>query len=886
MTLLRRFASLLRGLLRRDQAERDLHDELEAFVDMAAADEAGAGASPDEARRLARLRLGGVEQVKEQVRTGRHGAWLDEIARDVRYAVRTAAKSPGFTFVVVLTLALGIGVNTAMFSLIDALMLRRLPVRDARQLVLVEMGERGHEEPHLSYAIVRALANRGDIFATAAGFSSWRFTVGPPGSVGHVSGALVTGAYYETLGLSPVAGRLLTREDDETGSPLVAVISYRYWTRQFASRPDVAGEMLTIGGRPVTIVGVSPRGFVGATVGSVADITMPVAALARVYPEAASLLEPGNFWLRMLARPASGVSVREATARIDALWPQIADSLIAPHWPATRRKAMAVAVFHLSPGETGWTGLRDRYATPLLVLMGAVAIVLLIACGNVASLLLARASARQREMAVRLAIGAGRVRVARQWLIESTLLALTGGTLGLLLAWFTGRLLINLLSTGPTDVVLDLTPNVRVLGFTFAAAMATAIGFGTAPALHATAAPPSAVLKADARMSGPPSRLLPSLVIGQVALSLVLLVGAGLFVRTLGNLQSVDPGFHSQGVLLVDFVARRTALSPDLLNLDEIRRIPGVVSAGVSTHTPLSGSIWSEPAVPAGQLLPERDNAFLVGAGTGFLDVMQVRLLAGREFTDGDIADRPAVAMINEEYVRRYFPDRNPVGERLSATVRGERREMEIVGVTANTIIDSLRSEPSPTVYVAYAQLPGNLPSTLAIRVSGSLAAASTAIQQAIQKRTPNVPVEVRALSAQVSSRIVQERMLATLATGFGLLALVLVSIGLYGLLAYSVARRIKEIGIRMALGAERHRVIVLIMRSAARLVLAGIVLGIPAALMASRSVESLLFGLESTDMTILGGAIALLVATAQLAVALPARRASRVNPLTALRHD
>ena len=335
---------------------------------------------------------------------------------------------------------------------------------------------------------------------------------------------------------------ILIRADDEPDAPLVAVISYGYWGRQFANRPDVAGQTLAIGGAPVTIVGVSPRGFVGANVGESADITMPVAALPRISPEAAGLLERGNFWLRMLARPAAGLSAEQATARLNAVWRQIAEPLIAPHWPATRRTAMADQALELWPGGTGWTYLRDQYTRPLLVLMGAVAVVLLIACANVASLLLARASARQREMAARLALGASRARLVRQLLIESALLSLTGAALGLALAWLAGRFLINLLATGPADVVFDLTPNAHVLGFTVAAALATGIAFGTAPALQAAAAEPSGALKADARMTGSPSRLLPALVSGQVALSIVLLVGAGLFVRTLQNLQAVDPG--------------------------------------------------------------------------------------------------------------------------------------------------------------------------------------------------------------------------------------------------------------------------------------------------------------------------------------------------------
>jgi predicted permease len=884
-TLLHRVVSIFHWLIHRKKVDQELNDELETFVHMAAADQIRDGATPEEARRMALMHLGGVEQAKERVRTARHGAWLDEIGRDVRYAARNCASNPGFTLVVVLTLALGIGANTAIFSLIDALMLRSLPVRDPQQLVQVKMGEPAKPAEHFSYPIARALADRNDIFSTAAGFSGgWPFNVGSPGSVVVVRGALVTGAFYDTLGLNPAEGRLLTRSDDESGAPLVAVISYGYWERQYGARPDVVGQTLTIGGVPVTIVGVSPRGFVGANVGEIADITMPIAAIPQIQPESARLLERGNVWLRVLARPAPGVSESQATARLNAVWRQVSETLISPGWPAFLRKNMADAVFQLSPGGTGWTVLRDQYTRPLVVLMAVVSVVLLIACANVASLLAARASSRQREITVRLAIGASRARIVRQLLIESTLVSLMGAAVGLALAWLTSRFLVTLISSGPFDVMVDLSPNLHVLGFTTALGIATALAFGTAPALQATAADPSSALRADTRTTTLPSRLLPVLVSGQVALSLVLLVGAGLFVRTLENVQSVDPGFKSEGVLLVDLNTRRDPLSLNFL--DDLRQAPGVVSASMSTHTPFNGAIWSEMAVPAGQRLPERENALFVGAAPGFFATMQIRLLAGREFLDRDTVDHPAVAIVNRTYAQRYFPDQNPVGQHLSAMVRGQRTDLEIVAVAESAHTAALRTTPRSMVYVAYAQLSGNLPTTLTFRVAGSLAQTSAAIRRMLQAKVPNAPIDVRPLSAQVNAVMIRERMMATLAGGFGLLAVVLACVGLYGLLACGVARRIKEIGIRMALGAERRRVVTLVVARATRLVLVGIAVGLPAALWASRWIESMLFGLKPTDSVAIGGAIAMLIITAQVAVYIPAWRASRVDPLAALRHE
>ena len=888
MTVLYRLASVLRWLFNRSRAEQGLDDELQAFLDLSAAEKMRDGLPPAAARRLAILELGGVEQAKERVRTYRHGAWLDEMGRDVRYAVRMFVRNPGFTVVIVLTLALGIGANTAIFSLIDALMLRWLPVHNPQQLVQVTLhapGTRGAGGGIFSYAIVRALADQHDVFAGVAGFNGFfSFDVGSANSIHRVPGAVVTGGYHETLGLNPVIGRLFAREDDEAGAPLVAVISYGYWERRLARSPAAVGQTVRINGVPVTIVGVTPRGFVGATVGSIADITIAAAALPQVSPSAAPLLGPGNFWLRVLARPRAGMPIAQTTARLNAVWPQISDPVIAAHWPAARRKAIADSVFQLSPGGTGWTHLREVYRKPLFVLMGVVGLVLLIACANVASLLLARASARQKEIAVRLAIGAGRGRIARQLLIESTLLSLIGAAFGIALAWVSGRFLVTMISTGPEQIVFDLRPNWQILGFTSAVAIATGVLFGLAPALQTSGAGPSATLNENARMSRSRSRLLPSLVSAQVALSLVLLAGAGLFVRTLHNLQNLDPGFSADGVLLVDLEGRPAAVRQELL--EDVRRLPGVVSASLSTHTPLNGSVWSDPVVPLGQPIPEGDNAYFIGAGPRFFATMQIHLVAGREFTESDTAESPAVAVVNEAIAQQYFANQNPVGQYLSASVRGRRRDLEIVGLARNTNAAGLRAAPPRTVYVAYAQLTGDIPATLAVRATGPVGRVASALQQAVQAKVPGTSIEARPLSAQVEATIVRERMMATLAGGFGLLALALACVGLYGLLAYSVAQRTREIGIRMALGAQRARVAALVLKGGARLVLIGIALGLPAAWAASRWVQSMLFGLTPTDPVAIGGAIALLVTAAHLAAYLPARRASRVDPLVALRHE
>jgi predicted permease len=545
------------------------------------------------------------------------------------------------------------------------------------------------------------------------------------------------------------------------------------------------------------------------------------------------------------------------------------------------------AVVELVPGGTGWTYLREMYVRPLRVLMAVVAVVLLIACANVASLLLARATARQKEIAVRLAIGAGRGRIVRQLLVESALLSFAGAACGVGLASTTGRFLLDRLSTGPASVELDLTPNWHVLVFTAGVAVVTAILFGLAPALQATSFGPSSALKQETRSSASRSRLLPWLVTAQVALSLVLLVGTGLFVRTVQNLQRFDPGFARDGVLLVDFDGKQPQWSVELL--EEIRRMPGVASASLSTHTPLSGWTWSEAVVPAGRPLPNQDNAVLIGASPGFFATMRIPVLSGREFTGQDSAASTAVAVINERYAQRHFPGLNPVGLHLTARLAGAPRDLEIVGLVKNTNTRSLRVASPSIVYLAYAQLPGDRldrAATLEIRTAGRLGEITPSVRQALQSRFPDAAVTAGALSAQVDASFVQERMMATLAGGFGLLALGLASVGIYGLLAYGVARRTKEIGIHMALGAQRTRVIGLVLRGARRSLLIGLAIGLPAALGASRWVESMLFGLKPSDPVAIAAAVALLTAVAYAAAYVPALRASRVDPMVALRHE
>jgi predicted permease len=839
--------------------------------------------------------LGNLTSVAEDTRAVWSWTWLEQFCRDVQYAFRTMRHNPGFTVTVVLSLALGIGANTAIFSLIDALMLRWLPVNKPQELVQLKLRSPNVAVPaneSFSNAIVEALAEQKEIFSSVAGFSGGAFDVGPQGRITRVPGAWVTAGYYETLGLKPALGRLLEPADDRPGAPLVAVIGYGYWERQFAADPKVLGRSIPVDGAAVAIVGVSARGFEGANIGAVADITMPTAALARVEPAFASLLERGNFWLRVLARPQSGVSPSQAQSRISAVWPRLAEGVLNPAWPASRRKEMAQLVFELVPGGTGYTYLRELFQKPLLILIALTGLVLLIACANVASLLLARASARQREISVRLAIGAGRARIIRQLLTESTSLFALGGAVGVGLAWLTSCLLLRTMSDGrmgPFPIVFDLSPNSHVLAFTAAVAVGTGILFGLAPAFQTTIGG-SRVVNNDTRVTRSRSRLLSSLVTAQVALSLMLLMGAGLFVRTLTNLLNVDPGFRREGVLVVDLDGRREGYRAVRLTefyrslLDRVRQTPGVVSASLSSHTPLSGSTWSEAAVPKGQPLPQRDNAVFIAASPAFFATMRTPLVSGRAFDERD-EGAPNVAIVNQSFANRHFPHQDPVGQYLSATVTKPPSDLRIVGVVKDVMTRSLRKAAGPVVYVSYFQREARTDS-LVIRAAGSLSETVGAIRKVLQPSLPNSVIEVRALNDQVERTLVQERLMASLAAGFGVLGLVLACIGLYGLLGYSVVRRTREIGIRMALGAQRQGVLWMVARQALGLLAMGLVLGLPLAWLVTRSVQSMLFGLTPTDPDTIAGAVLVLGTAGLLAAYLPARRATRVDPMRALHHD
>ncbi|HLK62218.1 MAG TPA: ABC transporter permease [Bryobacteraceae bacterium] len=876
----------------RKRRESDLERELGAHLELETTEQQEAGVPPDQARSSAQRAFGSTAFYKESVREAWGWMFLDRLKQDLRYALRGMRKSPGFTITAVLSLALGIGANTAIFSLIDALMLRWLPVRNPQALVQVTM-LRPSTDPleSFSYPLAMALSEHHEVFSNLCGFAGASFPVRHGNSVESVSGAWVTGAYYATLELEPAAGRLLTEQDDRPEAAPVAVISDDYWKRSFGGSADVVGRQIFVEGAPVTVVGVSPAGFSGANVGQTADITLPLGILPQIRPDRTYQLDSSSWWLRVLARPQPGISRAQAKARLAIIWPSLVESTI-NKMPVTRRRLEATTP-EVVPGGTGYSLLRQQFRRPLMVLMTVVGLLLLIACANVANLLLARAAVRQREMAIRLAIGAGRARIVRQLLTEGLLLSAAGGAAGVLLAWAASRVLVNLLASGQTrGIVLDVAPDWRVLAFTAATACATGILFAIAPAIRGSAATADGALREKAAIAR--SRLAPLLVTMQISIALLLLIGAGLFVRTLRNLERVDTGFQGSGVLVASADAARqgyrgaraAAFYEELQQ--QVEHLRGISAASYSMITPLAGGGNSQDILVNGRKVSEQQIHFN-SISRRYFETLSTPVLLGREFTMRDTAAAPRVAVVNQAFARRYMRG-NPLGQSLSVSSYPRTLEFEVVGVVADTTYETLRQAAPPTVYCPMVQREGTgtggFAATFVARVNGSLAPAERALRATIQRMLPGEPVEVHALSEQVERALVRERLMATLAAGFGVLGLTLAAVGLYGLLTYTVARRTNEIGIRLALGAMRGQVLWMVIRHVLALLGVGIAIGLPVAWSASGLISSMLFGVRGRDLLTIGAATSMLAAIALIAGFLPAWRASRVDPTVALRYE
>lgn len=824
---------------------------------------------------------------------------MDSIFQDLRFALRGLANAPGFTAAVVLTLALGIGANTAMFSLINSLLLRDLPVRDPERLIVVRRENAGGQA--FSYPAWDHLRRQRQFFDGSFAYGFSRFNLAQGGESDSVEGMWVSGEFFSTLGVSASLGRTITDVDDQRGggaSGAVAVISHRFWQQRFGGAADVTGRTLVIERMPFTIIGVTPSRFFGPNVGRSFDIAVPVGTEPLLRGRD-SRLDLRNFaWLTVMARLKADMSLDAATAALQSIQPQLREATM-PRYPGARESYLKDPFV---AGAAGGTRSGGQYREPLFIMMATAIIILLIACANIANLLLARATARRHELSVRLAMGASRWRLSRQWLVESLLLSATGALLGMFLAEWGGQLLLHEMSTPAATAFLELRPDWRVLAFTTAVAMTVAMLFGMAPAIRTSKLTAVEALKSYSRGSEERrGRFGSVLVVMQVALSLMLVIAAGLFVRTFTTLAAVDLGFEQGRVLLVNVNTAPARIEPSrrLEVLERIQRdvrlIPDVRAAALSVITPVSGNglgnrveVIGVPALSDNQL--ESSTNFV---SPSWFSTYRIQLLAGRDFTDRDRLGTPDVAIVNQAFARKFLNGANPVGRFVREVYAGRAAtapQREIVGLVADATYSSLREPPPPTVYKPMTQLApaDSLLGFVSLSVaaaSGSPAALAPRVVAAITNINPNLSLTSRALASQVEGSLSRERLLAMLSGFFGTLALLLSAIGLYGLTSYGVSRRRGEIGIRLALGAAPNTVIVTVLRQVAILVSVGILAGTLLSWWMARFVApALLYGLTPRDPLTIAGAALVLLAVGALAGWLPARRAARIDPAQVLR--
>ncbi len=832
---------------------------------------------------------------------------MGSLFQDLRYGVRMLRKSPGFTAIAALTLALGIGANTAIFSLLNAVMLRRLPVKQPEQLALFGRGRWAGSVDEFparsmdlfSYQFSREVRKKSRSFSDVAAIDSILFTthgrVAGGASLEKISAELVSGSFFHTLGVAPFLGRVLSEADDKTpGAHPVAVASYAWWQRQ-GSDPSVLGNRLTIGKTAYSIVGVTPPGFFGVSVGKSPDLWIPLAMEKEVSPGWNGLDQPLFQSLYVIGRIKPGVSMRQAAADTNILFKQFLHGVAGAQPGRKQLEDISHAQIDLTPAATGLSQLRRQFSAPLMILMAVVGLVLLVACANIANLLLARAAARRREIAVRMSLGAERARLVRQLLVESALLALIGTALGVCFAWWATQLLLTMVSTGSTSVPLNVAPDVQVLGFALLISTLTVMVFGTVPAFYATRLDLAPSLK-EGRGTIPVharSKLARGLIVGQVALSLVLLAGAGLFLRSLMNLMNVDTGFNKQNVLTTEIDPSSSGYQEDehlerLMQRVEQRvgALPGVQAASFAFMV-FNGGAWTSPVVVPGRTAAAKDpNVDHNMGGPQYLQAMGMPILLGRPLGPQDTSTSQKVAVINETLAREYFAGVTPVGRTFSVGDKPEWQNLEVVGVVKDAKYTDLQERPMPAAFYPHSQHPAFL-YNFVVRSTGDPKLLAPAITRAINEVDPDLPVgDFTTLSQLVDDSVLDHRLVAQLCTFFALLAAALASIGIYGLMSYGVTRRTNEFGIRMALGAARQDVLWLVLRETLWLVLTGVAVGLVVVPMAGRLATSLLFGLKSYDPVSISTAMLGMIAVALVAGYLPARRATRVEPMAALRYE
>jgi len=891
MSLLRNLAGGLRALLGKRRAESEMNEELGAYLEAAVEEKLRSGMSPEEALRAARVEMGSLEAVKEGIRTAGWESTLEAAWQDLRYGARVLRKSPGFTVTVVLTLALGIGANTAIFSLVDAFLLRQLPVKDPQQLVLVDRvtpkGGLGDDFPYPTFEQFR---DRNHSFSGIFARDGSTMSVTVDGQPEFVAGDFVSGSYFDVLGARAALGRTFTREDDEPSKAPLTVISTSYWKRRFSQDPAVIGKSIYLAGTPFTVIGVMPPTFHGTNVaGRTADLTLPMF----VHPWLA-LKDHDTF--ELMARLKPGVTAAQAEADLNVIYRQALSQAAGSRLSPQVEQQIRTQEIRLQPGSRGAGQPRDHFVIEVRILMCVVGVVLLIASVNVVNLLLARAAARQKEIAVRLAIGASRARVVRQLVSESTLLAITGGALGFFFAKWGVSALVAVLSLGGDPFPFDLKPDPRILAFTGAVSLLVGILLGLVPAAAASRVNLAPVLKGIE--GGRASRHLrwgfrESLVVSQVAFSLALLIGAGLLLRTLRQVYTRDTGFERDHVLFAwIFPALNGYDHAREMNLyralpEGMNSIPGIQSATLSRYRQFVArpeqDVWVQGSA-AGAC-----EVYYNLVGPDFFRTMGIGKLLGRDFTAADSETAPKVAIISESMARTFFPDQNPIGKRLGFNGPPSSGDVQIVGVVHDTRHHLLEDRSLAAVYVPYTQgAPDDYGQmNLVVRSQAKRAAVIAALRQQAQLVDKNLPLSgIESPAADLDEYLGDHRSLATLLSFFGALALLLASIGLYGSISYTVGRRTKELGIRIALGARTTDTLWMVLRETFSVTALGVGIGILISAACGRLLGSMLYGVRATDPLTISAAVLVVLATAALAGYVPARRAAKVDPMVALRYE
>jgi putative ABC transport system permease protein len=890
MSFIRKATSGLRSLFRKEQVNRELDEELRNYLEMAAEEKMRRGMSPREARRAVRLEHGHVDTTKELVRSAGWESLVDMLWQDLRYSLRGLRKNPGFTAIVVLTLALGIAANTTVLSWISATLLNPVPgAARTSDLVTIDRGDRnGYATPPFSYPDLRDLSEQTQTFSGILGYHNDYMSLTGVAKPERIFGVLTTASYFDVLGVRPILGRtFLPEEGTPHAGAAVIVIGYAVWQNHFAGDPQIVGKTIQINRHSYTVIGVAPRDFTGCATGLRAELWIPLPMDRDVWG-GNRIDYRGSVWLNALGKLRPGVTKNQAEAELNLLMQKIVERFPEDH----RDRSNEISLDPLWRSRFGLNGFLYKV---LPMLLGLAAVLLLLACANVASLLLVRSVGRRREIAIRLGMGASTTQIIRQFLIESLLLGLLGGTAAIAIAVWTSRSLVSFFPPSNLPLTNDAHIDQRVLFVTIAVSILAAILFGILPALRSSRLPVQDVLKEEATsvsLNVHKSRLLSGLVVAQISLSLVLLVCAGLFTRSLHAAQQTDPGFEASHMLLASYdlspagYSLETGTAFNRQVLARLSALPGVESVTLADFSPLSFSIHSDYLeiqgyVPQPHEWMEISRAIV---GPNYFRTLRTSVISGREFAESDMPDSQFVAVVNQAFVDRYWPGENAIGKQVT----DNDARFTVVGIARNAKYRSLTSPTEPVIYLPiYQAFRSAKETTIHIRATGDPLTIASSVEDTMHQLNPELPLfNVNPLSVTMQLGSLVGRVAATFASSFGLLAALLAAVGIYGVVAYTTRQRTREIGIRVALGAEKRGIYSLVLGQGFRLTLAGLVVGTALALAFTRLLKAQLFGVSETDALTFTSVGLLLAVVALVACHIPARRATRVDPIVALRHE